>query len=503
VTLTVTDANGNTATATATVTVSAPALTTTTWTGASSTAWTDCANWSYGLLPTASVSAMLPAGMPRYPSLPAGTYSVLDLTIASGASLATTSTATLRMSGSYANNGGTVALSGPVVFTESAATQTVGGSAGTNFGAVTVDKASGSVMLSQILNINTSLTMTSGLLTTGTTYKVALRSSASLYETETSYVSGTVETNQNLNTAGTGSSFGGIGLTLTPAAASPVLPGSTLVRRVTGSPATGVSSSVGIARYFDIQPTVDTNLNVTMVFAYADCELNGIAENRLKLFKSESSAAGPWARIDGASYDASTNTVTKTGITSLSLWTLGNADAPLPVELTAFMATPQGPQAVHLTWTTATEKNSEAFEVERSADGQQFGRIGTVAAAGSSSTPHAYGLTDAKLPAAATLYYRLHQLDLNGSFHYSPVRTVTRAGTAAGLSLFPNPTTGTAMLSGTAPGTVVRVHDALGREVLAATADATGTAALVLPRGHATGVYVVRVGEKVLRLTVE
>ena len=43
----------------------------------------------------------------------------------------------------------------------------------------------------------------------------------------------------------------------------------------------------------------------------------------------------------------------------------------------------------------------------------------------------------------------------------------------------------------------------MGREVLAATADASGTAALVLPAGHASGVYVVRVGAKALRLTVE
>ena len=47
------------------------------------------------------------------------------------------------------------------------------------------------------------------------------------------------------------------------------------------------------------------------------------------------------------------------------------------------------------------------------------------------------------------------------------------------------------------------MFDALGRQVLAATADARGTAALVLPVGHATGVYVVHVGSKALRLTVE
>jgi hypothetical protein len=79
---------------------------------------------------------------------------------------------------------------------------------------------------------------------------------------------------------------------------------------------------------------------------------------------------------------------------------------------------------------------------------------------------------------------------------------VTVSGTG-GLALFPNPTTGAATLLGAQPGTGVTVFDAVGRQVLAATADATGTAALVLPAGLATGVYVVRTGSKALRLTVK
>ena len=164
---------------------------------------------------------------------------------------------------------------------------------------------------------------------------------------------------------------------------------------------------------------------------------------------------------------------------------------PLPVELVAFTVTGQGPSAVRLAWATALEKNSLRFEVERSLDGVGFAAIGQVAAAGSSPAAHAYALTDAALPAgAATLYYRLRQVDLDGAAHYSPVRAVA-VGTA--LSLFPNPTTGAATLSGAAAGTPVQVLDALGRVV--ATAQ--------LPGGLPAGVYVVRSGTKALRLVVE
>ena len=83
------------------------------------------------------------------------------------------------------------------------------------------------------------------------------------------------------------------------------------------------------------------------------------------------------------------------------------------------------------------------------------------------------------------------------------MRTVQVGGPAT-LSLFLNPTRGTATLTGATPGTVVSVFDALGREVLAATADATGTIVLALPARHTTGVYVGRVGSsKAPRLTVE
>ncbi|MBO2007712.1 beta strand repeat-containing protein [Hymenobacter negativus] len=186
-----------------------------------------------------------------------------------------------------------------------------------------------------------------------------------------------------------------------------------------------------------------------------------------------------------------------------ALATLADA-APLPVELSAFTATAEGTSAVHLAWTTASEKNSAYFEVERSTDGEQFAPIGTVAAAGSSSTAHAYKLLDAKLPAGvALLYYRLRQTDSDGTFAYSPVRTVALTGVGAGLALYPNPAPGgAATLAGALPGAVVTVHDALGRSVTSALTDASGTAALVLPAGTPAGVYVVRAGTRALRLTV-
>ncbi len=178
---------------------------------------------------------------------------------------------------------------------------------------------------------------------------------------------------------------------------------------------------------------------------------------------------------------------------------------PLPVQLTTFTATLTSPVAVGLAWATASEVTSARFEVQRSLDGTAWATIGTVAAAGTSVTARTYALTDASLPAgASSLYYRLRQVDQDGKTAYSAVRTVALASTGAGLSLYPNPAvSGAATLTGVAPGTAVKVLDALGRPVASATADEAGSVALALPPGLAAGVYVVRAGQRAIRLAVE
>ncbi|MDO7875678.1 FG-GAP-like repeat-containing protein [Hymenobacter sp. ASUV-10] len=177
------------------------------------------------------------------------------------------------------------------------------------------------------------------------------------------------------------------------------------------------------------------------------------------------------------------------------------AATPLPVELLTFTATAEGP-AAHLAWATASEKNSAAFEVERSADGKQFARLGTVAAAGTSSAPRAYTYLDATRLTGPS-YYRLRQLDQDGTARYSPVRVVNGAREGGTLRVFPNPAHRAATVAGLPAGAAVQVLDALGRPVARATADASGTARLALPAGLAPGVYIVRSSAQARRLTVE
>jgi hypothetical protein len=352
------------------------------------------------------------------------------------------------------------------------------------------------VTLQQSAAISTALTLTSGVLTTST-YQVQLGTAASISESETSYVSGNVAVTRTL-TAGTSESFSGLGLTLLPTTGSKS-PGSTVVTRTTGTTLSGNGTSQSVQRYFDIQPTINSGLNVTMTFGYFTHELNSIPEANLRLFKSTTTTSGPWTNMSGT--NTGNKSVTRTGLADFSIWTLGNSANPLPVQLIDFTATAQR-SAVALAWHTATEVNSDRFEIERSIDGTTFSKLGAVAAHGTTATTQAYAFRDALLPTGVpTLYYRLRQVDLDGSTHYSPVRLVSVA--TSSLSLFPNPTHASATLTGAAASTSVQVVDALGRIVLLTTTDTSGTATLALPTGLPAGMYVVRAAGQTTRLTVE
>lgn len=115
----------------------------------------------------------------------------------------------------------------------------------------------------------------------------------------------------------------------------------------------------------------------------------------------------------------------------------------LPVELMNFTAIGQD-KAIQLDWQTASERNSEGFEVQRSEDGQTFSKIGWLPAAlAGSEGVRNYELLDEEVVIGPLYYYRLKQNDSDGNFEYSPVRTARLRGTALGAWSFsypfPNP----------------------------------------------------------------
>lgn len=111
----------------------------------------------------------------------------------------------------------------------------------------------------------------------------------------------------------------------------------------------------------------------------------------------------------------------------------------LPVVLTSFKGKTLTNNEVQLTWRTASEVNSEAFVIESSATGNSFAPVGRVAAAGSKTSPTDYAYRH-QPTTTGIVYYRLRQLDRDGSSAYSPVVAVTVDNeVSAAVQVVPNP----------------------------------------------------------------
>ncbi len=94
----------------------------------------------------------------------------------------------------------------------------------------------------------------------------------------------------------------------------------------------------------------------------------------------------------------------------------------LPIELIDFTYSSL-PNATSLNWETATEKNSDYFEILKSEDGIYFNSIGNVKASGNSNKLKKYNFRDDKI-SNSVAYYKLKMVDLDQSFEYSPLIAV-------------------------------------------------------------------------------
>ncbi len=147
----------------------------------------------------------------------------------------------------------------------------------------------------------------------------------------------------------------------------------------------------------------------------------------------------------------------------------------VPVELNSFTATANGKE-VTLNWSTATELNNQGFEVQRKFGDNSFATIGSVKGHGTTTSPNQYTYVD-KLLDAGQYFYRLKQIDFNGTFEYSNVIEVdVRLIDKFTLEQnYPNPFNPTTKISwqspvsslpdGKAGRQVLKVFDVLGNEI--------------------------------------
>jgi hypothetical protein len=94
----------------------------------------------------------------------------------------------------------------------------------------------------------------------------------------------------------------------------------------------------------------------------------------------------------------------------------------LPVELISFDAKPKDDNVV-LNWSTASEINNNYFKVEKSIDAKYWEGFQIVSGAGNSTVQNDYMTIDDS-PSPGINYYRLMQVDFDGTIAYSPTVAV-------------------------------------------------------------------------------
>ncbi|ALD22306.1 hypothetical protein AM218_15170 [Hymenobacter sp. DG25A] len=305
-------------------------------------------------------------------------------------------------------------------------------------------------------------------------------------ENETTYLRGFVIIDSPAP-AGTTQDFGNIGLSTTFIGKDP---GTITVTRNTAENAkdinNGANSNPGIRRIFGVRPGVPSGLRATLVFHYLDNETRNLAPNNRTLDESKFSlflstgGGNTYAQLGRDALNTTDNTLTKDNVTTFATFTLSEGTITiLPVSLSDFNAKRVGANA-EITWESVMELNNRGYEVQVSTDGRAFRTLTFVPSASpnSNSLLH-YSYTDTEANKAGVRYYRLRQIDLDGTAHFFGPKVLSFAGTAsveARMEAYPNPfhnelrLTIQAAMSGKAK---LMLLDMTGRVVLQQTAEVT------------------------------
>ena len=341
---------------------------------------------------------------------------------------------------------------------------------GSTFSNLVIDNASGVSMLTDETVTNT-LTLTSGVLATGTHKIIVTNSAPGSVVITSGSVNGQIDRAIAAGSSGT-YLFTDLNTQLIPNGSQ-----SAIVASIKSFPNTippNIGGGAAVNRYYTITPT--GSLTATIRLAYLAGEINGIPEGSMTLFRSSGIV---WALVPSTTNPVNKYVQTATAVSQFSNWTIGDVDTPLPIQLASFTGTMvNGPNTL-LTWVTLSEVNNFGFNVQRKrpSDPEFIEVPGSfIPGNGTTNEPHTYSFTDIA-PGLGTWLYRLKQMDLDGSIHYSePIQIDVVTGvneesqplTYALEQNYPNPFNPSTTIKFEVPQnslTTLRVYNLLGAEV--------------------------------------
>jgi hypothetical protein len=500
-----------------------------TWSGNSSLAdgnWLDCHNWASGTVPDAATDAILnvnttlvnlgnglTANVPVQPTLNGPEAAVHTLTVPVGAAFTLGSNAELAVTGDWVAYGTVTAAPTSQVIFQGTSPQTL--TSGT-FGSVVMNNAAG-LRLATNASTSGTLVLTAGTITTGSSHWLHSNPSATSLSgySASSYVAGTLRRAIASNAAatyafpvGTASQYAlyelvdhnlrGPGFSTIEASFGPK-PGTdaNLSYQESGCPTS--YRSIHSAGVWTLTPTTQPNAG-TYDAKVSLLPFSNLVDNYFAILKrpDASSNAADWTNgggtlspNGGVGRTQADGYALRLGLTSFSQFGIGQMPAaPLPVILTSFRATASGTCGVRLDWATASEAQSDRFELERSPDGRSFIKLATVMSRNNVGGG-TYTYADPQ-PGEGMNYYRLKLIDLDHTSTYSPVVTVdVVCGAASPVQLAPNPATSTVQLLGLRAGQTIRIYSSDSRLVYSMIATKSGHSLEI--SSWATGLYLLHV----------
>ncbi len=223
--------------------------------------------------------------------------------------------------------------------------------------------------------------------------------------------------------------------------------GFTITIHDTAPPAFTLDTSltrVSVVRYYNISNPGNTSIDTASLQLSYDAADGVNDPANLRIAKSDTTGGtNNWLNLGGIGTAAPNGSITSTvNFKSLGNFVLANAKGgtnTLPLHFISFTANPNK-QSVLLNWRTASEVNTNYFDVERTDGGNNWVTVGSVTA-NRNSTTNAYAFTDATVSGATSYVYRIKEVDKDGSFYFSNDALVrlTGIGKMTVTSLYPNP----------------------------------------------------------------
>ena len=234
----------------------------------------------------------------------------------------------------------------------------------------------------------------------------------------------------------------------------------------------GVSASPRVKRTWNIDklnPTANAGNGVDFTFNWNSNEVSSPAPSNYSLYHYDANG-NAWGQVLTGQIDPNFNSANNSMIWTgykgtFSPFGIGDQNTPLPIKLLYFTAecNPQGSRV--LRWATASEINSDYFELQSSDDMLHWTNLKTIPALGFHSSTYQYPEVVDSKPSQTTKYYRLKQVDLDGEYTYFQTIAAHCPLSATSVSLYPNPTAEDLHIQGAQTGVSWEILDMTGRRI--------------------------------------